>query len=63
MNDTIRTEDDVEKYLGLTVLAMVPEREGEDLEDKEALAKNKRTSSSKSSKNSKSRKRQKGEKA
>lgn len=40
MNDTVRTEDDVEKYLGLTVLAMVPTREGEDYEDKEMLAKN-----------------------
>lgn len=29
LNDTIQTEDDVEKYLGLTVLASVPEREGE----------------------------------
>ncbi|MBR5268578.1 MAG: polysaccharide export protein [Lachnospiraceae bacterium] len=41
MNDTVRTEEDVEKYLGLTVLAMVPAREGEKEEDKEALAKNK----------------------
>lgn len=41
MNDTIRTEDDVEKYLGLTVLAMVPERKGETAEDKEVMAKNK----------------------
>lgn len=41
MNDTIRTEDDVDKYLGLTVLAMVPARKGEIEEDKEALAKNK----------------------
>lgn len=57
MNDTVRTEDDVEKYLGLTVLAMIPEREGEELEDKEALAKNKRGTSSKS------RKKQKGGKA
>ena len=40
MNDTIRTEDDVDKYLGLTVLAMVPARKGEVEEDKEALAKN-----------------------
>ena len=29
MNDTIRTEEDVTKYLGLSVLASVPEREGE----------------------------------
>lgn len=40
MNDTVRTEDDVERYLGLSVLAMVPAREGEEYEDKEALAKN-----------------------
>ena len=25
MNDTIKTEEDVEKYLGLTVLASVPD--------------------------------------
>lgn len=29
LNDTIRTEDDVTKYLGITVLAAVPIREGE----------------------------------
>lgn len=43
LNDTIRNEEDVEKYLGLTVLAVVPEREGEVLEKKEVLAKNKST--------------------
>lgn len=32
LNDTIQTEDDVEKYLSLTVLASVPEREGDDKE-------------------------------
>lgn len=37
MNDTIRTEEDVTKYLGLSVLASVPEREGETPEDKEAM--------------------------
>lgn len=37
MNDTIRTEEDVVKYLGLSVLASVPEREGEKPEDKEAM--------------------------
>ena len=41
MNDTVRSEEDVAKYLGLTVLASVPEREGEAAEDKEAMAKNK----------------------
>lgn len=46
MNDTIRTEDDVQKYLGLSVLAMVPERDGEILEDKEKMAKNKKSTSS-----------------
>ncbi|MGN0485167.1 MAG: YveK family protein [Lachnospiraceae bacterium] len=35
MNDTIRTEEDVTKYLGLTVLASVPTREGEKMEDKD----------------------------
>lgn len=41
MNDSIRSEEDVSKYLGLTVLASVPKREGEIEEDKEAMAKNK----------------------
>lgn len=40
MNDTIQDEEDVERYLGLTVLASVPEREEEAFEDKEADAKN-----------------------
>lgn len=53
MNDTVRTEDDVERYLGLTVLAMVPERENERKEDKEALAKNKTQKSMKSRKKGK----------
>ena len=30
MNDTVRTEEDVERYLGLSVLASVPSREGEE---------------------------------
>lgn len=34
MNDTIRTEEDVEKYLSLTVLASIPEREGGNGEEK-----------------------------
>lgn len=29
LNDTVRTDEDVSKYLGLTVLASVPERAGE----------------------------------
>lgn len=37
VNDTIRTEEDVAKYLALSVLASVPEREGEKPEDKEAM--------------------------
>jgi capsular polysaccharide biosynthesis protein len=41
LNDTIRTEEDVAKHLGLTVLASVPEREDEIAEDQEAMAKNK----------------------
>lgn len=53
MNDTIRTEDDVEKYLGLTVLAMVPERKGELMEDKEALAKNRESKAAKGRKRGK----------
>ena len=34
LNDTIQTEEDVEKYMGLTVLASVPLREGEAEENK-----------------------------
>ena len=40
MNDTVQNEDDVEKYLGLTVLASVPERESESGGDKVSMAKN-----------------------
>lgn len=57
MNDTIRTEDDVEKYLGLTVLAMIPEREGEEMEDKEALLMSRKSTSNKSRKKQKGGKR------
>ena len=35
LNDTVRTEEDVTRYLGLTVLASVPARKGETPEDKE----------------------------
>ena len=35
LNDSIQSEEDVEKYLGLTVLAAVPLREGEEEEDKD----------------------------
>jgi hypothetical protein len=41
LDDTIQTEDDVAKHLGLSVLSSVPEREDEVKEDKEAMAKNK----------------------
>ena len=39
MNDTIRTEDDVEKYLGLTVLAAVPLKEEDGKQKRKPLAK------------------------
>lgn len=39
MNDTIRTEDDVEKYLGLTVLAAIPLREEDAKKKRKPLAK------------------------
>ncbi len=42
-NDTVKNEEDVARHLGLTVLASVPEREGEIPEDKEAMAKNLRS--------------------
>lgn len=35
LNDTIQTEEDVEKYLNLTVLASIPLREGEPKKAKE----------------------------
>lgn len=38
LNDTIMTEEDVAKYLGISVLASVPAREGEEEEDEEAMA-------------------------
>ncbi len=34
LNDTVRTEEDVEKYLGITVLASIPEHGGEKREEK-----------------------------
>lgn len=45
MNDSVRTEEDVMRYLELSVLAAVPVREHETTEDKEAMAKNKSDSS------------------
>ena len=41
LNDTVRTEEDVTRYLGLTVLASVPARKGETQEDKEAMVSSK----------------------
>lgn len=40
LNDTVQSEEDVEKYLGLTVLASVPLREGELEENKDEQTKN-----------------------
>ena len=42
MNDTIRTEEDVTKYLGLSVLASVPEREGEKSKPKTGTGKSRK---------------------
>lgn len=42
LNDTIQTEEDVEKYLGLTVLAEIPVRDGEEVSGKSEKAKKKR---------------------
>ena len=41
LNDTVRTEEDVTRYLGLTVLASVPARKGETPEDKVAMVSSK----------------------
>ena len=41
LNDTVRTEEDVTRYLGLSVLAAVPQRKGETPEDKEAMVSSK----------------------
>lgn len=35
LNDTVQSEEDVERYLGLTVLASIPLREGEEKENKD----------------------------
>ncbi|MCD8222465.1 MAG: Wzz/FepE/Etk N-terminal domain-containing protein [Clostridiales bacterium] len=51
MNDSVRTEEDVVRYLELSVLAAVPVRENETAEDKEAMAKNKPASSDQHGKN------------
>lgn len=40
LNDTVRTEEDVEKYLGLSVLASVPNRMGAAMENKEEATAN-----------------------
>lgn len=42
LNDTVRTDEDVAKYLGLTVLASVPEREGEARESEKHRKKRKK---------------------
>ena len=41
LNDTIQTEEDVEKYLGLTVLAEIPVRDGEEVSGKSKKAQKK----------------------
>ncbi len=41
LNDTIQTEEDVEKYLGLTVLAEIPVRDGEEANGKSKKAQKK----------------------
>lgn len=41
LNDTIQTEEDVEKYLGLTVLAEIPVRDGEEVNGKSKKAQKK----------------------
>lgn len=56
MNDSVRTEEDVARYLELSVLASVPLRENEVAEDKEAMAKNKPSISDKSGTKKKRRK-------
>ncbi len=40
LNDTVQSEEDVEKYLGLSVLASVPLREGEIEENKDEQTRN-----------------------
>ncbi len=40
LNDSVQNEEDVQRYLGLSVLATVPQRLHEEAEDKEAMAKN-----------------------
>lgn len=52
MNDAVKDEEDIDKYLGYTVLASIPLRRNDDEEDKEVMAKNR----SEKSKNGHSRK-------
>lgn len=55
MNDAVKDEEDIDKYLGYTVLASIPLRKNDEEEDKEVMAKN-RSAGSKESKNGQSRK-------
>lgn len=56
MNDTVKTEEDVEKYLGVTVLASVPFRKGEVEEDKDLATSYRSKARSRSDKAPRSRK-------
>ena len=57
LNDTIRTEEDVEKYLQLSILAAVPEREENRSNSKSGKRRKVKKSSIESEQNRKSRKR------
>lgn len=53
LDDTIKTPDDVEKYLGLSVLASIPYDEGMDAKKIKKLKKKKKTPDKKTSENTK----------
>lgn len=55
LNDTIQSEDDVEKYLNLTVLSVIPRRKDDEREDKESLVRNRVSDSNRGRKRGKGR--------
>ena len=61
LNDTVQTEEDVARYLGLSVLASVPLREGEIPEEKDSPTYlNRKSKKKKSTPSGKSRKKKRG---
>lgn len=55
LNDTIRTEDDIEKYLNLIVLSVIPERRGESKDADKTVPQDKTSNSNRGRKRGKGR--------